>query len=66
MHSMMTLLETSYRMLDSILDRNPRLSLFVISGGLFLGSVLLDRHARLSLNPPKASISNQSVGDGTA
>ncbi len=66
MHSVMLLLETSYRILDSVLSRNPRLSLFVISGGLFLASLLLDRHNRLSLNPPKASISNQSVGDGTA
>lgn len=66
MHSMTMLLETSYRILDGLLSRNPKLSLFVISGGLLLGTMLLDRRHRLSLNAPKASISNQSVGDGTA
>lgn len=65
MHSMMMLLETSYRILDGVLSRSPRLSLFAISGGLLLGSLLLDRN-RISLNSPKPSISKQSIGDGTA
>lgn len=66
MHRMMMLLEASYRALDSVLSHSPKLSLFVIAGGLLLGSLLLDRRHRLSLNSPKTSISSQSVGDGTA
>jgi hypothetical protein len=66
MHSVIMLLEALYRTLDSVLSRNPPLCLFLISGGLFLGSSLLNRPSRLSLGGPNGSFSKESIGDGTA
>jgi len=66
MHGMMILVEASYRALDSVLSRNPPLCLFLIAGGLFLGSSLLSRRRSLSLDAHKGSLSKESIGDGTA
>lgn len=64
MYSMTLLFESSFHLLDGILSRSPVLCLFLLSGGLILGSMILDRRSRVRVAEP--SISNQSVGDGTA
>ncbi|MEZ2345760.1 hypothetical protein [Terriglobus sp. RCC_193] len=66
MYSMTLLFENLFHLLDGILNRSPALCLFLLSGGLILGSMILDRLNRVRVAIPKPSISNQSVGDGTA
>lgn len=66
MYSMTLLFESSFHLLDGILSRSPVLCLFLLSGGLILGSMILDRRSRVRVATPKPSITNQSVGDGTA
>ncbi|SDF30017.1 hypothetical protein SAMN05444167_1994 [Terriglobus roseus] len=66
MYSMTLLFETSFRLLDGLLSRSPVLCLFLLSGGLILGSMILDRKNRVGVSTPKTPISNHSVGDGRA
>jgi len=66
MYSMTLLFEGSFRALDNILSHNPALCLFLLSGGLILGSMILDRKGRVNVAAPKAPISNHSVEDGRA
>ena len=66
MYSMTLFLESSFHVLDDLLSRSPALCLFLLSGGLILGSMILDRKDRVAVSAPKAPISNHSVEDGRA
>lgn len=66
MYSMTLLFESSFRVLDALLSRSPALCLFLLSGGLILGSIILDRKDRVTVASPKAPIPNRSVEDGRA
>jgi len=66
MYSMTLLFESSFRALDGLLGRSPALCLFLLSGGLILGSMILDRRNRVAVAAPKTPISNHSVEDGRA
>jgi hypothetical protein len=66
MYSMTSFFEISFHILDSVLSRSPVLCLLLLSGGLIIGSMILDRRNRVRIAAPKPSISNRSVGDGRA